>query len=72
MLSAASFTFINALLWPNGTVKSPSDAHFRNLPEVAGHPGTSHLMFSEYSASPSTTLLADNIVGKSPTLNALC
>lgn len=37
--STASLPFINLLLWPNGMIKCPSNAHFRILVEVVGHPG---------------------------------
>ncbi len=35
-----SLSFTNPLLWPHGIVKCPLHVHFRNSPEVIGHPGT--------------------------------
>jgi len=35
-----SVPFINPLLWPCGIVKSSSNAQFRILEELVGHPGT--------------------------------
>ncbi len=33
-------SFTNPPLWPHGIVKCPLGVHFRNSPEVIGHPGT--------------------------------
>jgi len=40
--------FINPLLWPHGTVKCPSYAHFRFSQEEVGYPGSFCWLFYEY------------------------